>query len=88
MSFINSRKKECLKQYSKQSNILSSVLLVTFAQAGWFAHTWTHEKNGTTNIKHSNTYLNSQLYIGIKIVVERGFQCVSFSNVYIYSTEF
>ena len=46
------------------------------------------QKDRTTNIKHSNIYLNSQLYIGIKIVAERGFQCVSFSNVYIYSTEF
>ena len=45
-------------------------------------------KNRTKNMKHSNIYLNSQLYIGIKIVVERGPQCVSFSNVYIYSTEF
>ena len=45
-------------------------------------------KNRTTNLKHSNIYLNSQLYINITIVVERGLQCVSFSNVYIYSTEF
>ena len=60
-------------------DICKSVLIYTHMEA---------RKNRTTNIKHSNIYLNSQLYIGIKIVVERGLQCVSFSNVYIYPSEF
>ena len=60
-------------------NICKSALVYTHMET---------RKNRTTNIKHSNIYLNSQLYIGIKTVVERGLQCVSFSNVYIYPTEF
>ena len=46
------------------------------------------QKNTSINNKHSNIYLNNQLYIGFKIVVERALQCFSFSNVYTYSTEF